>query len=238
MKEATYKELSTEFTSLDKLVEKLSKESHSGYIDIVLNDNKGGGIIFFQEGKVVEAVLSDEKFDGAEKSGKDKLKEITEEVQKIGATFNVYRAELESGSERTGISQALEFEGVIEVMQEMIKNIEFLVDELTTRKGSFRDSFKKARVEKSEDYPFLDPFEAEFEYTKGKITFGGKVPAEVFIRGLKDCIDLTLDTITVSTNKDELYEKIRSALKPILAKFEEKMDVFGLKSIMPEYLGS
>ena len=119
MKEATYKELSTEFTSLDKLIEKLSKESHSGYIDIVLNDNKGGGIIFFQEGKVVEAVLSDEKFDGAEKSGKDKLNEIIEEVQKIGATFNVYRAGLESGSgserERTGISKALEFEGVIEV---------------------------------------------------------------------------------------------------------------------------
>lgn len=242
MKEATYKELSTEFTSLDKLIEKLSKENHSGYIDILLNDNKGGGIIFFQEGKVVEAVLADEKFGDGEKYGKDKLNEIIEEVQKISATFNVYRAGLESGSgserERTGIAQTLEFEGIIEVMQEVIVTIEFVVDGLSTRKGSFRDNFKKARVEKSEDYPFLDPFAAEFEYSNGEIKFGGKVSAEVFARGLKDCFDLTLDKITVSTTKDELYEQIRSALKPTFARFEEQVDVFGLKSIMPEYLSS
>jgi hypothetical protein len=238
MEEATYKELSTEFTSLDKLIEKLSKENHSGYIDIVLNDNKGGGIIFFQDGKIAEAVMSDEKFSGAEKHGKDMLNEIIEDVQKTGATFNVYRAGLEGGSERTGIAQALEFQGVIEVMQEVIRTIESLVDGLSNRQGAFRDSFKKARVEKSEEYPFLDPFAAEFKYSNGEIKFGGKVSAEVFVRGLKDCFDLTLDTITVSKNKDELYEKIRSALKPISSRFEEKIDAFGLKSIMPEFLRS
>jgi hypothetical protein len=239
MKEATYKELSTDFTSLDKLIDKLTKENHSGYIDISLHDNKGGGIIFFQEGKVVEAVLSDEKFDGAEKYGRDMLQEIIQDVQKIGATFNVYRSELESGSKRAGISQPLEFQEVVEVMQEVIKTIEVLVDdELRSGKGSFRDGFKQARVEKSEDYPFLDPFEAEFEYSKGEITFSGKVSTEVFLRGLKDCIDLTLDSISVSTPKEVLYEKIRSDLKPILARFEEKIDGFGLKSIMPEIFSS
>jgi hypothetical protein len=238
MKEATYKELSTEFTSLDKLIEKLSKENHSGYIDIVLNDNRGGGIIFFQEGEIAEAVMTDEKFGGGKRYGKDMLNKIIEDVQTTGATFNVYRAGLEGGSERTGIAQALEFQGVIEVMQEVIRTIEVLVDGLSARKGSFRDSFKKARVEKSEDYPFLDPFAAEFEYSNGEIKFDGKISAEVFVRGLKECVDLTLDTITVSTNKDELYEQIRSALKPIGEGFGEKIDAFGLKSIMPEFLGS
>src|SRR4030042_5110471 len=101
MKEATYKDLSTEFTSLDRLLEKLSKENHSGYIDIMLNDNQGRGIILFQEGEIVEAVMTDEK--SGEVSGKDILKKIIDDVQKIGATFNVYRAGLESGSERTGM---------------------------------------------------------------------------------------------------------------------------------------
>lgn len=238
MKEATYKELSTEFTSLDKLIEKLSKENHSGYIDIVLNDNKGGGIILFQEGEIVEAVMSDEKFSGTEKYSKDVLNKIIEDVQKTGATFNVYRAGFEGGSEGPGIAKNLEFQGIVEIMQEVISTIESLVDGLSNRKGSFRDNFNKARVEKSEEYPFLDPFAAEFEYSSGEITFSGKVSADVFARGLKDCFDLTLDTITVSTNKDALYEKIRSALKPISERFEEKIDAFGLKSIIPEFLSS
>ena len=242
MKEATYKDLSTEFTSLDKLIEKLNKENHSGCIDILLNDKKGGGIIFFQEGEIVEAVMSDEQFTKGKKFNKDMLNKIIEDVQKTGATFNVYRAGLESGSEsereRTGIAQAVEFQGVIDVMQEVIVVIEFLIDGMSNRKGSFRDSFRKARVEKSEDYPFLDPFAAEFEYRNGEIKFAGKVSAEVFARGLKDCLDLALDSITVSTNKDKLYEKIRSDLKPIIARFSEKIDAFGLKSIMPEFLGT
>ena len=238
MKEAIYKDLSTEFTSLDKLIEKLNKENHSGYIDIMLNDNKGGGIIFFQEGEIVEAVMSDEKFGGGKKYDKNMLHQIIEDVQTTGATFNVYRAGLDSGSERTGIAQALEFQGVIEVMQEVVVTVELLVDGLNNRKGSFRDSFRKARVEKSENYPFLDPFAAEFEYKNGEIKFSGKVSAEVFVRGLKDCLDLTLDAIPVSTNKDELYEKIRSDLKPISDRFGEKIDAFGLKSIIPEFLGT
>jgi hypothetical protein len=238
MKEATYKELSTEFTSLDKLIEKLAKENHSGYIDIALSDNKGGGIIFFQEGEIVEAVMSDAKTGGGKKYGKDMLNEIIEDVQETGATFNVYRAGLEVGSERTGITpHVLEFQGVIQVMQEVVGTIESLIDG-STRKGSFRDSFKKARVEKSEDYPFLDPFAAEFEYKNGEIIFDGKASAEVFIQGLKECIELTLDTITESANKDELYGNIRSALKPIVERFREEINAFGLKSIMPQFLGS
>jgi hypothetical protein len=237
MKEATYKDLSTEFTSLDKLMEKLSKEKHSGYIDIILNQNKGRGIIFFQEGEIVEAVISDEKSGGG-MYGKDMLDKIIDDVQKTGATFNVYRAGLESGSERTGIAQALELQGVIDIMQEVIGSIEFLLDGLSSRPGSFRDNFKKAQVEKSEDYHFLDPFAAEFEYKNGEIKFSGRVSAEAFVRGLKDCLDLTIDMTTVEITKPELDRRIRSALKPILVKFEEKIDGLGLKSIMPQFFGS
>jgi hypothetical protein len=236
MKEATYKDLSSEFTSLDKLIEKLNKENHSGYIDITLSDNKGGGIIIFQEGEIVEAVMSDEKSGGV--YGKDMLNKIIEDVQERGATFNVYRAGLESsGSERTGIRQTSDLKGVIEVMQEVIGTIESVVDGLNKRKGSFRDNFNRSQVEKSDDYPFLDPFAAEFEYRNGEIKFSGKIASEVFIRGVKDCLDVTLDKITEEISKDDLYRKIRSALQPTVTKFGEKIDELGLKSAMPEFLG-
>jgi len=235
MKEATYKDLSTEFTSLDKLMEKLNKESHSGYIDIMLSDGKGGGIIVFQEGEVVEAVMSDEKSGGV--YGKDMLNKIIDDVQERGATFNVYRAGLESsGSERTGIMQASDLQGVIEVMQEVMGTIESLFDGLTKRQGSFRDNFNRAQVEKSDDYPFLDPFAAEFEYRGGEIKFSGKITAEVFVQGIRDCIEVTLVNIPVEMAKDELYRKVRSALQPTVTKFGEKIDDLGLKSSMSKFL--
>lgn len=236
MKEATYKDLSTEFTSLDKLIDKLGKESHSGYIEIILNDKKGGGIIFFQDGEVVEAVMSDEKSSGV--YGKDMLNKIIDDVQKKGATFNVYRVGLEGRTERAEPAKPLDLPSVIEVMQELMRNIESSVDELSKRKGSFRDNFNQALVEKSEDYPFLDPFAAEFEYKKGKISFSGEVPAETFILGLRDCIDITLDKLDLNKNKNELYQEIRLALLPTISKLEEKIDNLGLKSIMPELVGS
>jgi len=236
MKEATYKDLSTEFTSLDKLMDKLSKENHSGYIDIILNDKKGGGIIFFQDGEVVEAAMTDEKSAGI--YGKDMLNKIIDDVQKRGATFNVYRVALEGGSERTGIAQTLDLQGAIEIMQELMRNIESSVDELSKRKNAFRDHFNQALVEKSEDYPFLDPFAAEFEYKNGKISFSGKVPVETFVLGLRDCIDVTLDKISPRETKDEMYQKIRSTLQPTISKFGEKIDDLGLKSVMPQLFGS
>lgn len=237
MKEATYKDLSTEFTSLDKLIEKLGKEKHSGYIDIMLNDNKGRGIIFFQEGDIVEAAMSGENTGGI--YGKEMLDKIIDDVQNIGAIFNVYRAGLlESSSERTGIAQTVDLQGVIEVMQEVMGQIEELVDGLTARKGSFRDDFKRAQVERSEDYPFLDPFVAEFEYENGEITFSGKLPVKEFVRGIKDCIDVALERIPTGISKDELYERIRYIFQPTIDKYRERIEDLGLKSIMPEILGT
>jgi hypothetical protein len=234
MKEATYKDLSTEFTSLDKLLEKLNKENHSGYIDIMLNDNQGKGIIFFQNGEIAEVVMSDEK--SGLIYGKDKLDSIIAEVLKRGATFNVYRAGLDNSGGRAILSQSLDLQNVIAVIQEVVGITESVVDSLANRSGIFLDNFKKAQVEKSEDFPFLDPFAAEFEYRNGIITLQGKIPAEVFILGIRDCLELTLGKISLDMTHDALYEKIRFALRPTMVKFKDRIEALGLKSTMPLFL--
>jgi hypothetical protein len=234
MKEATYKDLSTEFTSLDKLLEKLNKENHSGYIDIMLNDNQGKGIIFFQNGEIAEVVMSDEK--SGLIYGKDKLDSIIAEVLKRGATFNVYRAGLDNSGGRAILSQSLDLQNVIAVIQEVVGITESVVDSLANRSGIFLDNFKKAQVEKSEDFPFLDPFAAEFEYRNGIITLQGKIPAEVFILGIRDCLELTLGKISLGMTHDALYEKIRFALQPTMVKFKDRIEALGLKSTMPLFL--
>jgi hypothetical protein len=237
MKEPTYKDLSTEFTSLDKLIEKLNKENHSGYIDIALNDNKGGGIIVFQEGEIVDAVMSDEKSEGV--YGKEMLSKIIDDVQKKGGTFNVYRAGLESGgSDRMGSVRSSDLQEVIEIMQEVIGTVESVTDGINKRKGSFRDNFNKAQVAKSDEYPFLDPFAAEFDYRNGVIKFDGKVSADLFIRGIKDCLQEALEKMAGEISQDDLYRQIKAALQATVTKFGKKIDDLGLKSFMPEFFSS
>jgi hypothetical protein len=237
MKEPTYKDLSTEFTSLDKLIEKLNKENHSGYIDIALSDNKGGGIIIFQEGEIVDAVMSDEKSEGV--YGKEMLNKIIDDVQKKGGTFNVYRAGLESGgSDRMGTARSSDLREVIEIVQEVIGTVESVAEGINKRKGSFRDNFNKAQVTKSDEYPFLDPFAAEFDYRNGVIKFDGKVSADLFIRGIKDCLQEALEKMAGEISQDDLYRQIKAALQATVTKFGDKIDALGLKSLMPEFFGS
>jgi hypothetical protein len=109
---------------------------------------------------------------------------------------------------------------------------------MNKRKGSFRDNFNRAQVEKSDEYPFLDPFAAEFEYKNGVIKFSGKVTAEVFIRGIRDCLGETLEKMAGDISKDDLYRQMRAALQPTITKFGEKIADLGLKSAIPELLGS
>jgi len=85
-----FENLSTGFTSLEKLVEKLCSESHTGYIDATFGNRRGFGVIYFEAGQVVEAVLSS---DGDSVSGPDVVATIIEAAAAVGATFGVYRAE-------------------------------------------------------------------------------------------------------------------------------------------------
>ena len=84
-----YENLSSGFTSIEKLVEKLCSEGHTGYIDATFGNRRGFGVIYFESGKVVEAVLSSE---GDSVSGPDVVTTILEAAASVGATFDVYRA--------------------------------------------------------------------------------------------------------------------------------------------------
>jgi len=64
-----------------------------------------------------------------------------------------------------------------------------------SEKGSFQRAFKKACVEKSELYHFLDPFEGQFEYQGKKLRLDAKIETEEFITAIAECLDLTLTYI-------------------------------------------
>ena len=73
-----------------------------------------------------------------------------------------------------------------------------------SEKGGFQRTFKKACVEKSESYHFLDPFEGQFDYQGKKIYLDAKVGTEEFIVAIAECLNLTLSYIKKDLPKNAL----------------------------------
>jgi hypothetical protein len=59
-------------------------------------------------------------------------------------------------------------------------------------KGGFLKVLKRVCVEKSEIYPFLDPFDGQFEYSGGILIIDKHVPFDILCAGLADCLNQTL----------------------------------------------
>jgi hypothetical protein len=235
-REILYKDLSTDFTSLERLIGKLGEENHTGYIEIALRDGKGTGVIFFQEGEPIETILTED--DGNLISGTNLLTQVLEEAQGAGAVFNVYRAHLSASSDQMGeIGEGDDLQDLVRVLQDTISAIETVVDGLM-RKGTFISELRRALVKRSNEYPFLDPFAAEFNYKDGKIVFTGKADVHEFTRGLGECLGLTIRALSHQFSKREIVDQVRGELDQIKADFRQEIRKFDLEAAMPEIFGS
>ena len=235
-REILYKDLSTDFTSLERLIGKLGEESHTGYIEIALRDGKGTGVIFFQEGEPIETILTGR--DGNLSSGTNLLSQVLEEAQGAGAVFNVYKAHLSASSDQMGeIGEEGDLQDLVRVLQDTISAIETVVDGLI-RKGTFISELRRALVKRSNAYPFLDPFAAEFSYKDGQIVFTGKADVHEFARGVGECLGLTIRALSHQFSKREIVDQVRGELDQIKADFRQEISRFDLEAAMPEIFGS
>jgi hypothetical protein len=90
--EPVHRDLSSDFTNLEKLVEKLIKSGAVWYVEVLFEQEQGGGIIYVFDERA-EAVVSIAPTAGGEYTtalGKEGLALIYDRIAH-GATFNVYR---------------------------------------------------------------------------------------------------------------------------------------------------
>ncbi len=237
-REILYKDLSTDFTSLQRLIDKLSEKRHTGYIEVALKD-KGGkrtGVIFFQEGEPIETILTSNE--GNLVSGRDLLGRILEEAQGAGVVFNVYRADLATSSNNlTEMIDGGGLQDLLRVLQDTISAIETVVDG-SIKKGTFGAELRRALVQKSNEYPFLDPFAAEFSYDNGKIAYTGNPDTRELTRGLGECLGLSIEAISEKFSKQKILDRVKGELAQIKADFRQEIKKFNLETTMPEIFGN
>jgi len=231
--EVIYENLSTEFTSLKALLSKLQSEDHTGYIEVTFESTKQAGYIFLLAGDVIEALLTTR---GTEVSGLDVLSRIIELASGSVATFCVYKAAVEEAlSESEIIKVTYDLPQLLELWGVVISSVEITIDGLLGE-NVFLNTFKDTLIQKADQYPFLDPFAAKFQYQDGSVDFHGEIKKN-FSQGVGAGLSGTIETLAEKAALDgmDLISSVRDALDPVKEEYHGKLDRFNFSAILPDF---
>jgi hypothetical protein len=90
--EILYNDLNSELTDIEGLLQKLEGEKHSGFVDVKLNQNAGGGTLFIFNGEILGGV--DGKGEGNLDRSVEYRKQLVANVKRVGGVFNVKKIQL------------------------------------------------------------------------------------------------------------------------------------------------
>ena len=230
--EIVYKDLSSEFTSLEGLITKLQTENHTGYIEVSFTGNQQIGYIFLLEGRVIDSLITAR---GGEISGPNVLNQILGVTTTTPLTFSVYKAAVEDAlSESETIKVSYNLPQLLEVWGAVISAVESAVDDQFS-KDEFLNTFKDTLIANADEYPFLDPFAAKFQYQAGKVSFSGEVTKN-FSRAIGKSVWETIETLAERSAKEgnDLFGLIRNSMASVKENYQDKIDRFNLAGIMPD----
>lgn len=222
-----YRDLTTELTSLEKLISKLKKEEHSGYIEVLLNNDNGNGCIYFQDGRAMESVF--QASDGEVVSGPSGLKKILGLSTEIGAIFNVYESDISSIVVDNTVTSE-----VLELFQKTLNQLQDTID-ARFGAGKFTDGFKKVLAINANKYLFLDPFAGEFVYKDRKLAFEGTTGLDEFSIGVCDVIGQAVEQFRAQN--EAILEAVSTNIQPLKEEHIELIDRLQLDMKLPLVFG-
>ncbi len=251
--EVLFKELSTDYTRLDRLFLKLKEDKHDGFVEVLTREKKAIGVLFVEGGEPVEMFTLPES--GPSVFGRKSIPAFLENVSKQGGVMlNVYKTrskaprkerplpETKAVSEgpiseqkplaasRNGLQE------IIPILQETISSAERLVD-AASRSGIFIGAFKKCLIEKAETFSFLDPFAGEFEYQDGVIRFSGAVGEKEFTKGILECLNTTALLLEKELPKSKMLSlKLGVQIKSSLEQHSDTLKRLGLTEVVSSSL--
>ena len=219
--EKIYKDLSTDFTDLEGLIKKMRSEKLTGYIDVSIGDGIEGGLIFISNGEIIGGSYSW----GGEKtnSSPNNLEILLDKTKKSGGIFNVSRIPMKNetvaGKSKEQVSDT-NFD-ILTMLEEFLGVFETVVLTGKNKEAGFSSILKKKFVEKAEEYPFLDPFAAEFEYSDRRIKYYGQ-------SGEKELADGVITSVKELAEELGILTEVKKNLVLWTDKYEKKIEELGI----------
>lgn len=182
----------SEFNSIDTalpvFVKKLLEKNFSGFLNVDFIEKDRGALLFFNKGKMTG---------GSYPWGSGGLDPSDEEYRKLCEILKNHPAKFKLGQflDKTRF-EILEKDGAGEQgedflfeLEDSLKNFLIIFVE-TIRKNKSENPeliLKQKFLDNVNRYPFLDPFQAEFDYSQGEMNFNGEVLEEDIARAVIDC---------------------------------------------------
>lgn len=210
--ETVYKNLRSDFVSLDKLLMTLEEEKHTGCLKITMGADCG--MLFFENGIPIDGTFV--RSDGADITGSDSLNMILDASEQTNATINVYRADMVKSE--GGVATAGNSEELLEVYNEVISGIEERINSLI---GSGR--FKRELTSAIASHNLTD-----LTYDEGVIVYTGELNQSDFVGELNSIIAEAIGGVSTIIPKRTIESSIRIGLKDLTAAHKEEIERFGI----------
>jgi hypothetical protein len=138
-----------------------------------------------------------------------------------------------SGSATADLQMA-EIKGLLGEIAKTIEDVMRIVEQ----RDDFSMHLRAGQLKLANQYPFLDPFGAEFEYMEGEIVFVGKASAEEFIAGVTDALRLAITSaVQSSANSGRLRSFIIDKLRFVFNRNREEYMAYGLDASLEQIAG-
>ena len=216
-----YQDLSTEFTDLEKLITKMGSENLTGYLDVSIGKGNQGGLIFMSNGKIIGGSFSwgpDESI-----PSKKNVEILVNKTKESGGIFQVSRIPMKEeralGESKEETSET-SFD-ILAMLEEFLGVFEAVMSTGKNKKAGFGSILKKKFVEKAEEYAFLDPFAAEFEYFDRKIKYSGQA-------GEKELADGVITSARELAEELGILAEIKKNMASWTDKYEKKLEELGV----------
>ncbi|MBW1840568.1 MAG: hypothetical protein JRI75_02075 [Deltaproteobacteria bacterium] len=160
----------------------------TGYIEVAISGGKEGGVLFFNNGVIIGTSCSWEK-KGPE-SKKENQELLIQKSKEFGGVFNVSRVSFEKMKEEMIPENQVPAppSNLLPMIEELLITFEKTVRNHKKMKTEFNTLLRGKFMEKADEYEFLDPFAAEFQYANEKVKYVGNADNEQLAKAVFECV--------------------------------------------------
>lgn len=91
----------------------------------------------------------------------------------------------------------------------------------------FPDAFNKARVEVSNEFPFLHTGKNIFLYADGKVILKEEIPPNLFVAGISECLRRILNKLVSNPKFFAVYKRVTQQILILVRRQQPQFDKFG-----------
>jgi len=222
-----YEGLSTDLTSLERVISLIQKEELSGYIEAALEQDAGTATIFFSDGVLTNALFAppENQMIGDAST----VEAIRGLCQKHGAVFTIFQL---SGIKQTFASQSTTPEHAFRLFETAFVALESAADALL-KPGAFQTTFKKQLPQAADTHPFLDPFVGDFRYANGHLSYDGEATFGEFVDGVCDVLEKTISALAADMSEAALFSRVSRGMEPVCIQYADLIEQLSLEARLP-----